>query len=94
MKFVTVRDLRNKSAQIWNDLPEEQEMVVTHNGRPIAILTAITENNFEASLNSIRKARLIEAISSIQQASVKNGRNQITPEEIDQEINEARKALK
>ncbi|NTW89032.1 MAG: type II toxin-antitoxin system Phd/YefM family antitoxin, partial [Desulfobulbaceae bacterium] len=38
MKFLSVRDLRGKSAQIWKDLPEEREMVITSNGRPIAIL--------------------------------------------------------
>jgi len=29
MKFVSVRDLRGKSADIWRDLPEEREMVIT-----------------------------------------------------------------
>ena len=43
MKFLSVRDLRGKSAQIWKELPGEREMVVTSNGRPIAILAAITE---------------------------------------------------
>lgn len=31
MKFVSVRDLRGKSADIWRDLPEEREMVITSN---------------------------------------------------------------
>jgi len=33
MKFLSVRDLRGKSAQIWKRLPEEREMVITSNGR-------------------------------------------------------------
>jgi len=53
VKFLKVRDLRSKSAQIWKDLPNEQEMVVTNNGRPGAILSSINESNLEASLNSI-----------------------------------------
>ena len=75
MKFLTVRDLRNKSAQIWKDLPDEQEMVITNNGRPVAILSSINENNLEISLNSIRRSRLVEAVSSIQQESIKKGKN-------------------
>ena len=62
MKFLTVRDLRTKSAQLWKELEDEQEMIITSNGRPVAILSAINENNLETSLNSIRRARVIEAV--------------------------------
>ena len=41
MRFISVRDLRGKSAEVWRDLVEEREMVVTSNGRPIAILAAV-----------------------------------------------------
>ena len=50
MKFVSVRDLRGKSADIWRELPEEREMVITSNGRPVAILAAVNESNLEQSL--------------------------------------------
>ena len=94
MRFLSVRDLRNKSAQVWKDLPEEQEMVITNNGRPVAILSSINEKNLETSLNSIRRSRLVEAVSSIQQESIKKGKNKLTIDDINQEIKEARKALK
>ncbi len=94
MKFLTVRDLRNKSAQIWKELPDEQEMVVTNNGRPIAILSTVNENNLESSLNSIRKARAAQAISSLQQDSVKQDIHKLSLDDINDEISEARKALK
>lgn len=94
MRFLTVRDLRNKSAQVWKDLPEEQEMVITNNGRPIAILSSINETNLETSLNSIRRSRLVEALSSIQHLSIKKGKDKLTIDDINQEIMEARKALR
>ena len=94
MKFLTVRDLRSKSAQIWKDLPDEQEMVITNNGRPVAILSAINESNLETSLNSIRRARIADAISSLQQESVKNETNKITNDEINDEIDATRKSIK
>jgi len=94
MRFLTVRDLRNKSAQVWKDLPEEQEMIITNNGRPVAILSSINENNLETSLNSIRRSRLVQAVSSLQLESIKKGKNKLTIDDINQEINEARKALK
>jgi antitoxin (DNA-binding transcriptional repressor) of toxin-antitoxin stability system len=65
MKFLTVRDLRGKSAEIWKKLPTEREMVITSNGRPIAILAAINEANLEESLAAFRQARSVEAVTEI-----------------------------
>ncbi|OGB98989.1 prevent-host-death protein [candidate division KSB1 bacterium RBG_16_48_16] len=93
MKFLTVRELRNKSSQIWKELQDEQEMVITNNGRPVAILSSINENNFEVSLNSIRRARAIEAMSSLQKESINQRTNEISLDEINQEIKAARKSL-
>ena len=59
MRFLSVRDFRDKSAQIWKYLPDEREMIITSNGRPIAILAAISESNFEESLKAFRQARLV-----------------------------------
>lgn len=94
MKFLTVRDLRNKSSQIWQDLKYEQEMVITNNGRPVAILSSISDENFEVSLNSIRRARAIEAMSSIQKVSVRQTSNKISLDEINKEIDAVRKSRK
>ena len=57
MKFLSVRDLKTKSSQVWKDLPEQKEMVVTSNGRPIALLSSINENNLEQVLTAFRRAR-------------------------------------
>lgn len=86
MKFLSVRDLRGKSAQIWKELPEEREMIITSNGRPIAILAAINESNLEESLSAFRTARAVEAVASLQRRSADHGTDRITMEEIDAEI--------
>jgi len=91
MKFVSVRDLRGKSAQIWEALPEEREMVITSNGRPIAILAAINETDLEESLKAFRQARAVEAVTSLQCRSVKEGTDRITMEEINTEIKAVRR---
>ena len=91
MKFVSVRDLRGKSAEIWKELPNEREMVITSNGRPIAILAAINESNLEESLAAFRQARAIEAVSSMQRQSADKGTDRITMDEIDAEIRIVRK---
>jgi antitoxin (DNA-binding transcriptional repressor) of toxin-antitoxin stability system len=91
MKFLSVRDLRGKSAQIWKELSREKEMVVTVNGRPIAILAAITESNLEESLSAFRQARAVEAVVSMQRSSAEQGTDNISMEEIDAEIKAVRK---
>ena len=92
MKFLSVRDLRGKSAQIWKDLPEEREMIITSNGRPIAILAAISESNLEESLAAFRQSRAVEAVAALQRRSADQGTDTITMEEIDAEIQAVRKS--
>ena len=91
MKFISVRDLRGKSAQVWKELPREREMIITSNGRPIAIIAAISDSNLEESLSAFRQARAVEAVASLQRRSVEMGNDKITMDEIDAEIKTVRK---
>ena len=90
MKFVSVRDLRAKSAEVWRDLPGEREMVITSNGRPVAILAAVNESNLEDSLSAFRQVRAIDAVAALQRASVARGTDKLTAEEVEAEIRAVR----
>jgi antitoxin (DNA-binding transcriptional repressor) of toxin-antitoxin stability system len=91
MKFLSVRDLRGKSAQVWKELPEEREMVITSNGRPVAILAAVNESNLEESLSAFRQARAVEAVAALQRRSVERGTDRLSLEAINAEIDAVRK---
>ena len=91
MKFLSVRDLRTKSAQVWRDLPLEKEMVITNNGRPVAVITSVNEETVEKSLASWRQVRATQAIVSVQKESMIKGTDNITMDQIDSEIKEARR---
>jgi antitoxin (DNA-binding transcriptional repressor) of toxin-antitoxin stability system len=91
MKFVSIRDLRGKSAEVWKKLPGEGEMIITSNGRPVAILAAVNESNLEESLSAFRQARAIEAVASLQRLSIEQGTDNISMNEIDAEIKAVRK---
>ena len=91
MKFISVRDLRGKSAQVWKELPQEREMIITSNGRPIAIIAAIGDSDLEESLSAFRQARAVEAVASLQRRSVEVGNDKITLDEIDAEIKAVRR---
>jgi antitoxin (DNA-binding transcriptional repressor) of toxin-antitoxin stability system len=90
MRFISVRDLRTKSAEIWRDLGGEREMVVTSNGRPVAILAAVDESTLEASLRSFRRARAMDAVQGMQRESVERGTDAMTLEDVDAEVADVR----
>lgn len=92
MKFLSVRDLRSKSAEVWKGLTADREMIVTSNGRPIAILSAVTEETLEETLAAIRRSRAVTAVSEIQRQSVQKGKDAISQEEIEAEIASVREA--
>ena len=86
MRFLSVRELRSRSASVWRDLPREKEMVVTNNGRPVAILASVPESGLEESLRAIRQARAVQAVAEIQRQSVTQGTDKIGIKEINAEI--------
>lgn len=91
MRFVTVRDLRGHSAQVWHDLEAARELVVTSNGKPVAILSAVSGETLETSLSALRRARAMAAVASLQQESAERGTDRLPPSVIDKEIVAVRK---
>ncbi len=91
MQFVTVRDLRSKSAEIWQKLKEEREVIITLNGKPIAVMAPVEEGKLEESLRLTRRVRAMMAREALQESSIKKGLDKITPEEINAEIARVRK---
>jgi len=94
MKFLSVRDLKTKSSQVWKELPEQKEMVVTSNGRPVALLSSINGNNFEQVLTAYRRARATNALALIQYDSIQKGTDRISMDEINAEIGAIRSKRK
>lgn len=91
MRFITVRDLRSKSAEVWRKLSEEQDLVITSNGKPIAVVSATDEDHLEQTLNERRQARALCAVKELQERSVERGLDRLGPEDIDTEVHDARK---
>jgi len=92
MKFVTVRDFRTTPAQIWKDLPGEQEIIITNNGKPIALLTPISGTDIEDTVSAVRRARAATALKRVRNLAAKRGLSEISMEEINKEIHEYRKS--
>ena len=67
MKFVTVRDFRNSSRDIWEKVSNDEDVIVTNNGKPAAILVNVSESSLEEVLASIRQARAMRAFNRLQE---------------------------
>lgn len=91
MRFVTVRDLRGRPGEIWRELAESGELVITSNGKPIAILTATSEDRLEKSLAAIRGATAVRAVAELQKRAIKMGANRLTSPQIEAEIKASRR---
>jgi prevent-host-death family protein len=94
MKFVTVRDLRGHPGEVWKKLAADKDLVLTNNGKPVALLTEINEDSLEDALGALRSARALAALDQIQAASKSRGLDKMSLKAINAEIGAARKSGK
>jgi len=85
-----VRDLRGKTSELWKELEQERELVVTSNGKPIAILSATDEESFEECLWTLRRTRASDALTRLQRDASDQELDRLTPEEINSQIQQSR----
>jgi len=91
MKFVSTEELGLAPKTIWQTTDSDQEIVITTNGRPVAILTGVDETTFEQEIEAIRRARALRALDLIHKESVERGTHLLSEEEIQAEIDAVRK---
>lgn len=91
MDYVTVRELREKSGEIWQRVDAGEEFVVTRNGKPFALLVHTEPADVEEHLRAMRAARFGALVRRIQQGAVASGAAGLTEEEIQAEIEAARR---
>ena len=91
MRFISVRDLNTKPKEIWSRIKDE-EVVVTSNGKPIALLSGVTEGTLEKTLRTIRRSRALVAIEEMQKRAIELGLDKLTDSQIESEIQAVRKS--
>lgn len=89
MRFISVRELRENTAEVWKRL-ESDEIVVTSNGRPMAVLAHADEAQVEALVREIRLARMRLALGRIQKAAASSGASELDDDAIEAEIRAVR----
>lgn len=89
MKFITMRELRNQTTQVIDELDGDTG-VITSNGKPVGILLRVGEDQFEETLSTLRQARAAAAVSRLRDSARESGAADLDPEEIEREIRAAR----
>lgn len=92
MKFYSVRDFRNISKEIWENLARNGEAIITNNGKPTALIIDISEDNFDEMLKAVRQAKAMIAFNKMRMDSSKEGF--MSEEDINAEISEYREEKK
>ena len=91
MKFVTVRDFRIRPGNVWKKLEENEEVVITSSGKPIALLTSISDVDFDEKLRLLRRTKAELAVSKMRKIAIKKGISNLGKKEIESEIIAARR---
>lgn len=72
MKFLSTRELRNRPGYV-RDLAREDDLVLTANGKPIAILLGVEEDQLEETARAIRQAKAQLALSRMRKGAARRG---------------------
>ena len=91
MKFVSVRELTTKPKEIWQKIKED-DIIITSNGKPIALLSGVTEASLERELRALRRGRALLALEEMQKSAAARGLSKWTEGKIKAEINAVRKS--
>jgi prevent-host-death family protein len=91
MDYVTVRELREKSGAIWNRVQAGEEMVVTRNGKPFALLVHTEPAQVDETLKLLRLRAFQRAWQDLARQARGSGLPDMTDDEIQAEVKAVRR---
>lgn len=91
MDYVTVRELREKSGEIWERVEAGEELVITRKGKPFALLVHAEPAAVEDRLRALRLSRMAGLVRAIQCDAQASGASRLNDEGIQVEIDAARR---
>jgi antitoxin (DNA-binding transcriptional repressor) of toxin-antitoxin stability system len=83
MKFVPSRELRLRTAEILKMLQDENEIVVTLNGKPASIMIPANEDDLDQVMSMLKRIKVKNALRRMREKAAENN---ITEHDIDEEI--------
>jgi len=93
VKFLSTRELRNRPGYV-RELAQEDELVLTVNGKPIAILVGVDNDDFEETALVVRQVKAQRALSRMRSQAARQGLEGLSSSAIDAEIRAVRSRRK
>jgi len=93
VKFLSTRELRNRPGFV-RELARKEDLVLTANGKPIALLLGVEEDELEETAQAIRQARAQRALSRMRRQAARGGVSRLSASAIEAEIRAVRSKRK
>jgi antitoxin (DNA-binding transcriptional repressor) of toxin-antitoxin stability system len=91
MTFVSIRDMRTRPGEVWQQLQQEGDLIVTSSGKPFALLISAQGEDIEDLLIAFRRAKAQLAVTHLRKQAAEKGLGSLSDEEIDNEIAQTRR---
>jgi antitoxin (DNA-binding transcriptional repressor) of toxin-antitoxin stability system len=89
---MSINELKQQPDEQWLKSADNEDLIITSQGQPVAVLLPINAENLEPTLSTLRSVRAMMALGALQKAAEANGTGDLSVEEIDAEIKAARQA--
>ena len=86
MSTISINDLKKQSDDQWLKSVDKDDLIVTSQGQPVAVLLPIDAKSLESTLSALRSVRAVQAQAALQQAAEANGTFSLSMDDIDAEI--------
>jgi prevent-host-death family protein len=90
MRFVPLREFRNDSASVLRHLKQDGALVVTSNGKPVALVRDLNEGNLVREIAALERDKFLSALKELQAASVAR-KDKLADAEIQAEVKAVRR---
>ncbi len=91
MKFMSIREFRLNTSKVRRSLDHEEEVILTANGQPFAIVSRIRPDVLDKELQAIRRARAKVALDRIRASAEESGTADVSMQEVNAIIRTARR---
>jgi prevent-host-death family protein len=91
MKYLSTRDLRNRPGVV-REMVQEGDVILTANGKPVALIVPIEGGDIERTAQVLRRARAQLAVAGMRRLAEQKGSARLTGTEIEAEIRATRRA--
>ena len=84
MKFYPIADLRTDTETVCDSVRDNEEVIITSQGKPAVLMLRISEDDFEETLRAFRQAKTMMTVNRMRSIAAENG--YMSEEEIEKEI--------